>query len=158
MPNFEVEFLNEAIRLSRENLTDGSGGPFGAVIVKHGKIIAEGKNEVLASNDPTAHAEIQAIRNACKHLGTFNLEGCEIYSSCEPCPMCLSAIYWARIDKIYYSNTRKDAAKIGFNDDFIYKELSLEDTSRKIKMHHVKLDSAQKILDEWMSSENKIIY
>ena len=158
MSKFDIEFLNEAIRLSRENLVDGAGGPFGAVIVREGKIIAEGKNEVLSGNDPTAHAEIQAIRNACRHLSSFNLEGCEIYSSCEPCPMCLSAIYWARIEKIFYSNTRDDAARIGFDDEFIYKELSLPEAERKIKMHQIEHHSAKKIFEDWMISENKIIY
>jgi len=158
MSDFNLEFLIEAIRLSRENITDGLGGPFGAVIVKDGKIIGEGKNEVLESNDPTAHAEIQAIRNASKHLNNFDLQGCEIYSSCEPCPMCLAAIYWARIDIIYYANTKKDAADIGFDDDFIYKELSLPENERKIKMVRYNLEDAKKVFLDWIKLENKILY
>ena len=158
MSDFNLEFLIEAIRLSRENITDGLGGPFGAVIVKDGKIIGEGKNEVLESNDPTAHAEIQAIRNASKHLNNFDLQGCEIYSSCEPCPMCLAAIYWARIDIIYYANTKKDAADIGFDDDFIYKELSLPENERKIKMQRYNAEDAKKVFLDWIKLENKILY
>jgi tRNA(Arg) A34 adenosine deaminase TadA len=158
MSDFNLEFLIEAIRLSRENITDGLGGPFGAVIVKDGKIIGEGKNEVLESNDPTAHAEIQAIRNASKHLNNYDLQGCEIYTSCEPCPMCLAAIYWARIDYIYFANTKKDAAEIGFDDDFIYKELSLPENERKIKMVRYNLEDAKKVFLDWIKLENKILY
>jgi tRNA(Arg) A34 adenosine deaminase TadA len=158
MADFNLEFLIEAIRLSRENITDGLGGPFGAVIVKDGKIIGEGKNEVLESNDPTAHAEIQAIRNASKHLNNYDLQGCEIYTSCEPCPMCLAAIYWARIDYIYFANTKKDAAEIGFDDDFIYKELSLPENERKIKMVRYNLEDAKKVFLDWIKLENKILY
>ena len=113
----QIKFMREAIKLSIDNVKSGKGGPFGAVIVKDGKIIAHGTNEVTSSNDPTAHAEVVAIRNACRMLGTFQLDNCDIYTSCEPCPMCLSAIYWARISKIYYANTRKDAADIGFDDE-----------------------------------------
>ena len=158
MADFNLEFLIEAIRLSRENITDGLGGPFGAVIVKDGKIIGEGKNVVLESNDPTAHAEIQAIRNASKHLNNYDLQGCEIYTSCEPCPMCLAAIYWARIDYIYFANTKKDAAEIGFDDDFIYKELSLPENERKIKMVRYNLEDAKKVFLDWIKLENKILY
>jgi guanine deaminase len=158
MSEFNIEFLNEAIRLSRENLTDRAGGPFGAVIVKDGKIIAEGKNEVILTNDPTAHAEIQAIRYAGKHLNTFNLVECQIYTSCEPCPMCLAAIYWARINKIYFANTRKEAAEIGFDDEHIYRELSLPDTERKVTMSHYEMESAKKIFEDWNNSDNKILY
>ena len=158
MSDFNLEFLIEAIRLSRENITDGLGGPFGAVIVKDGKIIGEGKNEVLESNDPTAHAEIQAIRNASKHLNNFDLQSCEIYTSCEPCPMCLAAIYWARIDYIYFANTKKDAAEIGFDDDFIYKELSLPENERKIKMVRYNMEDAKKVFLDWIKLENKILY
>ena len=115
--------MREAIRLSIENVESGRGGPFGAVVVKDGVIIARGANEVTSTNDPTAHAEVVAIRNACKALGTYQLEGCEIYTSCEPCPMCLGAIYWARPDKMYYGNTKEDAAAIQFDDHFIYQEI-----------------------------------
>lgn len=158
MSEFNIEFLYEAVRLSKENLTNDAGGPFGAVIVKDGKIVSEGKNEVILKNDPTAHAEIQAIRNAGNHLGTYNLEGCEIYSSCEPCPMCLSAIYWARISKIYYANTRKDAAEIGFDDEYIYKELSLPEAERDLKMYNKELESARQIFEDWKNSPDKILY
>jgi tRNA(Arg) A34 adenosine deaminase TadA len=113
---------------------------------------------VLESNDPTAHAEIQAIRNASKHLNNYDLQGCEIYTSCEPCPMCLAAIYWARIDYIYFANTKKDAAEIGFDDDFIYKELSLPENERKIKMVRYNLEDAKKVFLDWIKLENKILY
>src|SRR5665811_1238742 len=126
------EFMREAIRLSIENVESGNGGPFGAVIVKDGKIIARGVNNVTSQNDPTAHAEVTAIRNACKELGTFQLDGCEIYTSCEPCPMCLGAIYWARTDKMYFANTKVDAANINFDDQFIYEELELPFEGRKL--------------------------
>ena len=119
------EFMRKAIELSVNSVKKG-GGPFGAVIVRNGEIIAEASNNVTVDNDPTAHAEVSAIRNACRKLGTFDLTGCEIYTSCEPCPMCLGAIYWAHLDKIYYANDRKDAAAIGFDDDFIYKEIEVE--------------------------------
>ncbi len=158
MADFNPEFLIEAIRLSKENITDGLGGPFGAVIVKDGKIIGEGKNEVLESKDPTAHAEIQAIRNASKHINNYDLEGCEIYTSCEPCPMCLAAIYWARIGNIFYANTKNDAADIGFDDDFIYKELSLPEDERKIKMVRYNMEDAKKVFLDWIKLENKILY
>src|SRR5882724_10201313 len=114
------DFMREDIRLSFETMRSNTGGPFGAVIVKDGKIIARGYNKVVSTNDPTAHAEVVAIREACKFLKSFQLDGCEIYTSCEPCPMCMSAIYWARPDKVYYANSKSDAAKIGFDDDFIY--------------------------------------
>ena len=126
-----IDFMKRAISLSIDNIKN-NGGPFGCVIVKENEIIAEGVNRVTFNNDPTAHAEIVAIRNACQKLNTFNLEGCELYSSCEPCPMCLSAIYWSHIDKVYYGNSREDAAKIKFDDKFIYDELSLEMKERKI--------------------------
>src|SRR5690606_21604448 len=126
------EFMREAIRLSTENVISKKGGPFGCIIVKDGKIIARGTNEVSSTNDPTAHAEIIAIRNACKELNSFSLEGCEVYCSCEPCPMCLSAIYWARAAKIYYGNTKADAAKINFDDQYIYDEISKEHSKRSI--------------------------
>ncbi|MBT5748033.1 MAG: nucleoside deaminase, partial [Candidatus Marinimicrobia bacterium] len=120
--NQQKDFMREAIRLSLENVNSENGGPFGAVIVKNGNIIARGVNAVTSTNDPTAHAEVVAIRNACEKLGSFQLNGCEIYCSCEPCPMCLGAIYWARPDKIYYANTKQDASNINFDDQFIYSE------------------------------------
>ena len=126
------EFMQEAIRLSIENVTSGKGGPFGAVIVKDGKIIARGANQVTSSNDPTAHAEVVAIRNACKELGSFQLDGCEIYTSCEPCPMCLGAIYWARPNAVFFAADKSDAAAGGFDDDFIYQEINKDLMQRKI--------------------------
>ena len=119
----KIEFMLRAIELSKNGLESGKGGPFGCVIVKDGKIIGEGNNQVTSTNDPTAHAEMVAIRNACKNINSFQLEGCEVYTSCEPCPMCLGAIYWARPDKIYFANNRSDAAEIGFDDAFIYDEI-----------------------------------
>lgn len=150
--------MREAIRLSLENVTSGKGGPFGAVIVKDGKIIATGANEVTSSNDPTAHAEIVAIRNACKSLGSFQLEDCEIYCSCEPCPMCLGAIYWARPAKIYYANTKKDAADINFDDDFIYQEIELPVNNRKLPTIQILRDEAQIAFKEWSNSTKKAEY
>jgi len=117
------QFMRAAIALAEKNVADGTGGPFGAVIVRDGEIVAEGTNQVTSSNDPTAHAEVVAMRQACAKLGTFNLEGCEVYTSCEPCPMCLSAIYWARLDRIFYGNTKADAAEIDFDDAFLYLEI-----------------------------------
>lgn len=150
--------MREAIRLSLENVTSGKGGPFGAVIVKDGKIIATGANEVTSSNDPTAHAEVVAIRNACKSLGSFQLEDCEIYCSCEPCPMCLGAIYWARPAKIYYANTKKDAADINFDDDFIYQEIELPVNNRKLPTIQILRDEAQIAFKEWSNSTKKAEY
>lgn len=151
-------FMREAIRLSLENVTSGNGGPFGAVIVKDGEIIARGVNEVTNSNDPTAHAEVVAIRNACKSLGSFQLDDCEIYCSCEPCPMCLGAIYWARPAKIYYANTKQDAAKINFDDDFIYQEIELPVNKRKLPTIQLLRDEAQSAFKEWINSTKKTEY
>ena len=137
-----IDFMKRAIELSIQNIKN-NGGPFGCIIVKENKIIAEGVNRVTFNNDPTAHAEIIAIRNACKKLNTFNLEKCELYTSCEPCPMCLSAIYWSHIDKIYYGNSRLDASKIGFDDDFIYNELNKDLSSRKIQMKQISQNEAK---------------
>src|SRR5665213_1222477 len=125
-------FMREAIRLSIDSMRAGNGGPFGVVIVKDGKIIARGFNKVTSTNDPTAHAEVVAIREACKVLNSFQLAGCEIYTSCEPCPMCLGAIYWARPDKMYFANTKSDAAAIGFDDQFIYEEIELNYADRQL--------------------------
>jgi len=131
-PDNHTGHMREAIRISLEMMRAGKGGPFGAVVVKEGQIISRGCNEVTSTNDPTAHAEIVAIREACRRIGSFRLDGCVIYSSCEPCPMCLSAIYWARIGKIFYSGTRKDAADAGFRDDLIYNEIPLLPAERKV--------------------------
>jgi guanine deaminase len=152
------EFMQEAIRLSIENVTSGKGGPFGAVIVKDGQIIARGANEVTSSSDPTAHAEVVAIRNACKALGTFQLDGCEIYTSCEPCPMCLGAIYWARPDKMYFANTKKDAADINFDDQFIYEEIEIPYQNRKLVTEQMMRDEALEAFKIWSESINKIEY
>ena len=135
--------MKEAVRLSIENVEQGIGGPFGAVVVKDGKIIARGTNQVTASNDPTAHAEVVAIRKACEALNSFQLEGCEIYCSCEPCPMCLGAIYWARPDKLFYGNSKEDAAKVKFDDQFIYEELKRPINERKLFTKQMLREEAQ---------------
>jgi len=150
-------FMRRAIELSRINI-ENNGGPFGAVIVKNGQIVAEGANRVVASNDPTAHAEIVVIRAACTTLSTFNLSGCTIYTSCEPCPMCLSALYWARIDKIYYANTKDDAAAIGFDDAFIYYELSLPPDKRQLPTEQLLHSEGLKAFSLWQSKTTKITY
>ena len=146
-----------AIELSMISLKK-DGGPFGCVIVKNNEIISEGFNEVTNKNDPTAHAEIVAIRNACKKLNTFNLKGTQMFTSCEPCPMCLSAIYWSHIDKIYYGNNRKDAAKIGFDDSYIYDELSLDLNKRKIPLEQINEREAIKAFEEWEVKTDKTVY
>ncbi|BEG98181.1 nucleoside deaminase [Bacteroides sedimenti] len=151
------EFMRKAIELSIENIENG-GGPFGAVIVKGGKIVATGVNRVTDSCDPTAHAEVCAIRAAAKKLGTFNLSGCEIYTSCEPCPMCLGAIYWARLDKMYYANTKTDAMNIGFDDSFIYDELELKLTERKLQSEQLLRNEALKAFEAWSNNNEKIEY
>jgi len=152
-----INFMKRSIELSIQNINN-NGGPFGCVIVKQNKIIAEGTNRVTYNNDPTAHAEIIAIRNACEKLNTFNLEGCELYTSCEPCPMCLSAIYWSHIDKIYFGNSRSDASKIGFDDDFIYNELNKELSSRKIIMTQINQNEAIKAFRDWEKKLDKVKY
>ena len=154
----QKKFMREAIRLSIENVQSGNGGPFGTVIVKNGEIIASGVNKVTQSNDPTAHAEIVAIRSACETLGTFQLVGCEIYCSCEPCPMCLGAIYWARPDRIYFANTRKDAADINFDDNFIYNELDVSISQRKLPTTQLLRDEAQMAFTQWRESTAKTEY
>jgi tRNA(Arg) A34 adenosine deaminase TadA len=151
------DFMREAIRLALENVNNG-GGPFGAVIVKDGKIIATGVNRVTANNDPTAHAEVCAIRSACQALGTFVLEGCDIYSTCEPCPMCLGAIYWAHIDRLYYACNKYDAADAGFDDSFIYKELALTNDERRLKTEILIPEEAKRIFEEWKNNEDKTEY
>ena len=152
-----IDFMKRAIELSIQNIKN-NGGPFGCIIVKENKIIAEGVNRVTFNNDPTAHAEIIAIRNACKKLNTFNLEKCELYTSCDPCPMCLSAIYWSHIDKIYYGNSRLDASKIGFDDDFIYNELNKDLSSRKIQMKQISQNEAKKAFLDWDKKIDKVEY
>jgi guanine deaminase len=151
------EFMKRAIQLSINSVNCGTG-PFGAVIVKDNQIISEGFNTVTSSKDPTAHAEIVAIRIACKNLSNFSLESCDLYTTCEPCPMCLSAIYWARISKIYYANTRSDAQKIDFSDAMIYEELNKTIKDRKISMHQMMRDEALKVFDMWDKKEDKVKY
>ena len=154
----DQQFMRRAITLSRENVSQRNGGPFGAVIVKDGKIIGEGFNRVTASNDPTAHAEVVAIRAACSHVNNFDLSGTVIYTSCEPCPMCLSAIYWARLSKIFYANTKTDAANIQFDDDFIYQEISKAPQERAIPMTQLLRDEAQQAFVDWQDNNKKIAY
>ena len=150
-------FMLRAIELSIKSAND-TGGPFGCVIVKDDKIIGEGSNKVTFSNDPTAHAEIVAIRAACKKINTFNLSGCDLYASCEPCPMCLSAIYWARVDNIYYANTRNDAKRINFDDSLIYSEISKKIEDRKIPIKQMLRDEALKAFEIWDKKTDKIEY
>ena len=150
-------FMSRAIELSIESVKSG-GGPFGSVIIKNNEIISEGMNRVTKNNDPTAHGEIVAIRNACKNLNDFSLKGCELYTSCEPCPMCLSAIYWSRIDKIYYANTRDDAKKIDFDDSLIYSELTKKIKERKIPTIQLMRDEALQGFTLWKNTENKVKY
>lgn len=150
--------MREAIRLSLKMMRCGKGGPFGAVVVKGDKIVGRGCNEVTSSNDPTAHAEIVAIRNACRRLRTFQLDQCDLYTSCEPCPMCLSAIYWARIRSVFYANTREDAARIAFDDDFIYREVALPIRERKLVMKQILRDEALTAFIEWEHKADKIPY
>lgn len=151
------DFMRKAIELSIENVKNG-GGPFGAVIVKGDEVIATGVNRVTANHDPTAHAEVSAIRAACEKLGTFDLEGCEIYTSCEPCPMCLGAIYWAHLDKIYYGNNKNDAARIGFDDSFIYEELALDRQQRQKQMEVLIPTEARAAFDAWEQKTDKVEY
>src|SRR3954447_1210832 len=152
------KFMEEAIGEALINVMTSHGGPFGAIVVKDGKIIGMGRNEVTASNDPTAHAEVQAIRDACQNLNTFQLDDCEIYTSCEPCPMCIGAIYWARPKAIYYACTKQDAAKIGFDDQFIYDQLALPVESRKIPMIKIFPANGDLPFRTWENSQDKVEY
>lgn len=149
--------MRKAIELSIGNITN-LGGPFGAVIVKDGKVIATGVNRVTSNNDPTAHAEVMAIRAAAQKLNDYNLSGCTIYTSCEPCPMCLSAIYWSRIDEIFYANTKLDAKNIGFDDSFIYDEIQKPIDERKVKTHQILHDEALEGFKKWVDFEDKMEY
>jgi guanine deaminase len=151
-------FMQEAIRQATENVRAGRGGPFAAVVVKEGRIIAAGSNSVTSTNDPTAHAEVNAIREACRLLGAFQLTGCEIYTSCEPCPMCLGAIYWARPDRVYYAATAADAAAAGFDDSFIYAELKLPNMERKIPFEPMMRDAGLEPFLEWNRKDDRIRY
>jgi guanine deaminase len=152
------EFMRQAIELATENVASGRGGPFGAVVVKDGRVIATGVNRVTATNDPTAHAEVTAIRNACAALAAFQLEGCEVYTSCEPCPMCLAAIYWARCGAIYYGNTAADAAKVGFDDAFLYDEMKKPLAERKIPIVRMLPDEAWASFVAWCDAGTKVLY
>lgn len=152
------KYMSLAIALSEKNIHEGSGGPFGAVIVKDSKVIAQSENIVLSTNDPTAHAEVSAIRLAAKALNSFDLSGCVIYTSCEPCPMCLGAIYWARISKIYYGNTRADAEEIGFADKLIYSELNLPAEKRQLPSEQILHSQSLAVFRQWQSSEGKKLY
>jgi guanine deaminase len=151
-------FMARAIQLSLDNVLSGQGGPFGAVIVKNGSIIAEGVNRVTSANDPTAHAEVVAIREACGKLGAFTLKDCEIYTSCEPCPMCLGAIYWAHISRIYFGNVAADASRIGFDDSFIYREFARLLPERAIPMVPMMREQALAVFRAWQEKPNKILY
>jgi tRNA(Arg) A34 adenosine deaminase TadA len=154
----EQKWMHRAIELAENGMKSGHGGPFGCVIVKNGKVISEGYNEVLLTNDPTSHAEMVAIRKACKKLNSFQLTGCDIYASCEPCPMCLGAIYWARPERVFFAATRQDAARIGFDDEFIYEELQIEPDSRSIPMLYTNNKKALELFKEWAEKEDKTEY
>jgi tRNA(Arg) A34 adenosine deaminase TadA len=153
-----AHWMNEAISLARAGMRIHGGGPFGAVIVADGKLVGRGWNQVTPQLDPTAHAEVTAIRDACRTLQRFELRGCVLYTSCEPCPMCLSAIYWARLDRVYFASTRKDAAAIGFDDDFIYQQIPLELAARSLPMEALPTQSATDLFAEWASKPDKIPY
>ena len=150
--------MRHAVRLSAERMREGAGGPFGAIVVKDGRIIAEGWNRVTSENDPTAHAEVTAIRRACEALQSFSLRGCDIYTSCEPCPMCLAAIYWARLDRVFFANGRDDAARIGFDDALIYAEVSKPVEHRIIPTVKVALPEAEAVFAEWQAKPDKVPY
>lgn len=158
MMGYNKKFMTQAIQLASENVRSGKGGPFGAVVVKNGKVISTGVNIVTSSNDPTAHAEVVAIREACNKLASFQLDGCDIYASCEPCPMCLGAIYWARPDTLYFAGTKSDAADIGFDDSFIYEEMNVPYRKRTIPTKHVKHIDSLSPFKEWTGREDKVEY
>lgn len=151
-------FMLEAISLSLQGINNNEGGPFGCVIVKNNSIVGRGNNKVISTNDPTAHAEIIAIRNACQYLGSFQLDGCQLYASCEPCPMCLGAIYWARPEKVFYACTRADAAQIGFDDQFIYEEMRLNLQQRRIPMEQLLRPEALEVFSCWSEKPDKTMY
>jgi tRNA(Arg) A34 adenosine deaminase TadA len=154
----DPKFMREAIRLSIDHMREGAGGPFGAVVVQGSVIVSRGWNQVTSANDPTAHAEVMAIRKACRRLGRFHLRDCDLYTSCEPCPMCLSAIYWARIRTVYYGNTRRDAAAIGFDDRLIYREVALPIRQRRLKMLPLLRHEALRVFREWELKPDKVAY
>lgn len=152
------DHMRRAIALSREHMEANHGGPFGAVVVLDGKVIGEGWNQVTGTNDPTAHAEVAAIRDACRTLGRFDLKGAVLYTSCEPCPMCLAATYWARIDALYYANTQQDAAAIDFDDAFLYRELALPMEQRALKCEQILREEAQQVFQAWAVKPDKVPY
>lgn len=154
----DQQYMQLALKMARESMDNQKGGPFGCIIVKDHQIIGRGTNEVTSSNDPTAHAEIVAIRDACKHLNNFQLEGCTIYTTCEPCPMCLGAIYWSRPAHIIFAGSREDAAAAGFDDSMIYRELTMPLAERKIPTTSIERDSAIELFNAWIQKENKILY
>ncbi|MDP9291896.1 MAG: nucleoside deaminase [Verrucomicrobiota bacterium] len=154
----QQQWILEAIRLAREGLEKNLGGPFGAVVVFNGQIVGRGQNMVTSTNDPTAHAEVVAIRDACKRLGRFDLRGCEIYASCEPCPMCLASIYWARLDKVFYACTRADAADIGFDDAFIYSQIALDNPARSLPMEQCNREDAIVVFRAWQDKPDATRY
>jgi guanine deaminase len=156
--NVNPEFMREAIRLSRAKMQGNHGGPFGAIVVRSGRIVGRGWNQVTSANDPTAHAEVVAVRAACKKLKRFHLDDCELYTSCEPCPMCLGALYWARIQRVYYANTRKDAAQIQFDDALIYREIKLPLSRRRIPMRQLLRNEAQQVFKLWAAKSDKVNY
>lgn len=158
MTNGDKNFMTRAIELARSGVETNAGGPFGCVVVKDGKIVGEGSNRVTSTNDPTAHAEIVAIRDACSRLDSFQLDGCAIYTSCEPCPMCLGAIYWARPARVFYACTRSDAAGVGFDDDFIYQELGKNNGERELELINLMRDEALEVFYAWESKPDKIEY
>lgn len=152
------KYMEMAVQLSEQGMDIGHGGPFGCVIVKGDEVVGRGWNRVICDGDPTAHAEVVAIRDACKNLGSFQLDGCEVYASCEPCPMCLGAIYWARPARVYFANTRTDAAAIGFDDSFIYEELNRDPLQRHIEVKHVPSEAAAKVFRKWVEKADKKAY
>ncbi|HEX6334544.1 MAG TPA: nucleoside deaminase [Flavisolibacter sp.] len=154
----EEQFMHEAIKLARNGVEKNEGGPFGCVIVRGDEIVGRGNNKVTSTNDPTAHAEVVAIRDACRNLNTFQLDDCEVYTSCEPCPMCLGAIYWARPKIVYFANSREDAARIGFDDSLIYEEFGVDLEQRRIPIRSIGRDEALKVFEMWKEKEDKIRY
>lgn len=154
----DARFLARAVALSREHMEAGAGGPFGAVIVRDGTILAEGWNEVTSTSDPTAHAEVVAIRRACREVGDFSLKGATLYTSCEPCPMCLAAAYWARVERIVYANTRDAAASIGFDDAFLYDEIPKEPAARTLPMLHLPDEEASAVFADWLAKADRVPY
>ena len=158
MTDQDRQFMTRAIELARSGVDADAGGPFGCVVVKDGEIIGEGNNRVTSTNDPTAHAEVIAIREACKTVDSFQLDGCSIYTSCEPCPMCLGAIYWARPERVFFACTRDDAAKIGFDDDFIYEELEKANSEREMVAVELMRDEALEVFRQWAAKPDKVEY